>query len=112
MKINNVELEDLDFMDLEVMERFEELQDEYNNKLQDKPDFEKTSELIRYHCEIVFDLFNGLFGDGTDKKVFGNKTNLLKCTKAVDELFMYIEASNKNYAKEFEAINKHVNRRR
>jgi hypothetical protein len=25
---------------------------------------------------------------------------------------MYIEASNKNYEKEFEAINKHVNRRR
>ena len=112
MKINNVELQDLDFMDAEVMERFEELQDEYNNKLQDKPDFEKTSELIRYHCEIVFDLFNGLFGDGTDKKVFGNKTNLLTCTKAVDELFTYIEASNKNYEKEFETINKHINRRR
>ena len=112
MKINNVELQDLDFMDVETMERFEELQEEYTYKLNDKPNFEKTSEMIRYHCEVVFDLFNGLFGDGTDKKVFGNKTNLLTCTKAVDELFMYIEASNKNYEKEFETINKHINRRR
>ena len=111
MKINNVELEDLDFMDLETMEKIEQAQATYMEKSK-KNDFNKYSEMIRYNCELVFDLFNTIFGEGTDVKVFGNKTNLLKCTKAVDELFMYIEASNKNYEKEFEAINKHVNRRR
>lgn len=112
MKILNTELQDLDFMEAEVMEKFEELQEEYNVKLENKPEFNKTSEMIRYHCEIVFDLFNGLFGEGTDKKIFGKSTNILQCTKALDELYSYIETSNKANEKEFNTINNHINRRR
>lgn len=111
MKILDTELQDLDFMEVEVLEKFEDLQEDYNDKLNNPPEFNKTSEMIRYYCELVFDLFNGLFGEGTDKKIFGKSTNLMKCTKAVDELFSYIETSNKATEKEFNTINNHISRR-
>ena len=110
MKILNTELQDLDFMEAETMEKFEELQEDYNDKLNNPPEFKRNSEVIRYYCELVFDLFNGLFGDDTDKKIFGKSTNLAKCTKAVDELFQYIEASNKAQEKEFNKIGNRFSR--
>ena len=64
MKINNVELEDLDFMDLETMEKIEQAQATYMEKSK-KNDFNKYSEMIKYNCELVFDLFNTIFGGKT-----------------------------------------------
>ena len=91
MKINNVELQDLDFMDLETIEKIEQAQATYMEKSK-KNDFNKYSEMIRYNCELVFDLFNTIFGEGTDVKVFGNRCNLMDCVKAVTDLFTYTDS--------------------
>ena len=45
-------------------------------------------ESMRYQCTAVFNGFNELFGEGTDIKIFGNKTNLGKC---LDATFALIE---------------------
>ena len=100
MKINNVELEDLDFMDLETIEKIEQAQATYMEKSK-KIDFNKYSEMIKYNCELVFDLFNTIFGEGTDVKVFGNRCNLMDCVKAVTDLFTYTESKQKEHEKEF-----------
>ena len=50
---------------------------------------------------IVFDLFNTIFGEGTDVKVFGNRCNLMDCVKAVTDLFTYTESKQKEHEKEF-----------
>lgn len=52
----------------------------------------KNSEVIRIFCGKVFDFFNQVFGEGTDKKVFGNKTNMKLCIEAIIE---FKEQSNK-----------------
>lgn len=85
MKINGVELEDLDIFDLEVAGKYE-------NALKNVEDMNEkvkgmtVAESIRTQCNAVFNVFNELFGKGTDKKVFGNKVNLLTCLKAFEEL--------------------------
>lgn len=85
MKINDVELEDLDIFDLEVAGKYE-------NALKNVEDMSEkvkgmtVAESIRTQCNAVFNVFNELFGKGTDKKVFGNKVNLLTCLKAFEEL--------------------------
>lgn len=85
MKINGVELEDLDIFDLDVAGKYE-------NALKNVEDMSEkvkgmtVAESIITQCNAVFNVFNELFGEGTDKKVFGNKVNLLTCLKAFEEL--------------------------
>ena len=57
------------------------------------------AESIRIQCNAIFKIFNNLFGEGTDKKVFGNKVNLLTCLKAFDELVTQVNASNEEIEK-------------
>ena len=43
-------------------------------------------DIIRSKCNIVFEFFNIIWGAGTDKKVFGGKTNIRICTEAVERV--------------------------
>lgn len=84
IKVNGIELEDLDIYDLEVSEKVDK-------ELKKVDEVAKTLEglampdIIRTQCNAIFDLFNNLFGEGTDKKIFGDKVNLVTCLKALDE---------------------------
>lgn len=90
MKINNVELEDLDLMDADIAEKFEKAVDDLQAK-EKAEDFtgKGLAEIIRTQCTMVFDFFNDVWGTGTDKKVFGNKTNYRVCEKAFKDVIEY-----------------------
>lgn len=96
MKINGVELKDLDILDLEVAEKVEKINSELQ-EVQEKIKGVSLVESIKVQCNFVFKAFNELFGEGTDKLVFGGRTNLEICTKALMELFIELE-KNKNKA--------------
>lgn len=84
IKINGVELEELDIYDLEVAEKVDKelkVVGDVGKKLGGL----STPEVIRTQCNAIFIFFNALFGDGTDKKLFGNRVNLVTCLKALDE---------------------------
>ena len=104
MKINNVELEDLDIMDFEMAERYEKaLETVKDESAKIKYESLKGSEIIKIQCNIIFGLFNTLFGEGTDKKVFGDKINYRVCMDSFEELVnnMNKEAEkNSKYIKE------------
>ena len=100
MKINNVELQDFDVFDADELERYEDAIEEFRDKVKDREEFEKVSEFMRYNCNVVFDLFNNIFGEDTDKKVFGTKTNMMICLKAVDELITYVNENRSKQEKE------------
>lgn len=89
MQINNVELEDIDIYDADTAEKYEAVLDKF---LTDTKKLEglSTSAIIRSQCEAVFEIFNELFGEGTDKKVFGNRVNLKTCMLAFEELVIKI----------------------
>ena len=83
MIINGVELEDLDIYDLEVAKKF----DEVLNNLQ------LVKEEVRGMNNV--EGFNTMFGEGTDKKVFGNKVNLMICIKALEEFILKMNEQKK-----------------
>ncbi len=91
MVINKVTLPDLDLAELEVAERYEQEMQKYTDAVSTLSGNNRV-EIIRTVCTATFALFDGVFGDGTSKKVFGNRTNLVICNKAMSEL---IDASNK-----------------
>lgn len=98
MKINGIELEDLDILDLEVAEKYEKVIKGIKG-IADKVQGMTVAESIRTQCNAIFNVFNTLFGEGTDKKIFGNKVNLLTCLKAFDELVTQVNAPNEEVEK-------------
>jgi len=89
MKINNIELKDIDILDLEAAEKWEDALERVEGVAKTMEGM-KVSESIRTQCNAIFDVFNTLFGEGTDKKVFGDRVNLMMCLKAFEELVLYI----------------------
>lgn len=86
MKINGVELEDLDIMDADVAEKYEDALEVVVKNTEALKEIKKGSVVIRKQCELIFEFFNYLFGSGTDEKLFGGKCNLLICMKAFEEV--------------------------
>lgn len=91
MKINNVELEDIDILDADVAETYENALEKVITETNQTEEL-SISASIRKQCNAVFNCFNTIFGEGTDKKVFGNKVNLMTCLKSFEEL---VEHANK-----------------
>ena len=98
MKINGVELEDIDIYDLETAEKYEESMASFT-EIGDKVKGLGDAEGIRVTCNGVFDVFNKMFGEGTDKKIFGDKVNLLTCIKAFEEFQLQINDQKKEIEK-------------
>lgn len=93
MKINGVELQDIDILDLEVAEKYEKAIKSVKNISESIEDM-SISESIRTQCNAIFDVFNIMFGEGTDRKIFGDRVNLLTCLKALEELANYTNKPN------------------
>ena len=104
MKINNVELEDMDIYDLDTAEKYEGALEKVRKEAEETKNTEVVggtalSFAIRKQCNSVFDCFNAIFGEGTDKKVFGDKTNLMVCLKAFEELVLHADEQKKEMEK-------------
>lgn len=98
MIINGVELEDLDIYDLDVAERYEKAMLNVSN-IQGEVETLGGAEGIRKICTSIFEVFNTMFGEGADKKIFGNRVNLLTCLKALEEFQLQIKDQNKEIEK-------------
>lgn len=94
MKINNVELEDLEFLDTEVLEKYENALDDVVSKSKNVAG-DKASEIIKKECQIVYDFFDLLWGEGTGEKVFKCKYNVKTCFKAFEEVNKQAEEQKK-----------------
>lgn len=95
MIINGVELECFDTADADVMEHYESALNKVTKEIRNLDGSKYTkSQAIRKICQAIFSLFNELFGEGTDRKVFGDKVNMNICLNAYYEL---IENVNKSY---------------
>lgn len=83
MEINGVTLE-FDFTDADTVDCFEEsLLKVYQTLDEDMSDM-KRSDAIRKCCHAVFDFFNAVFGEGTDRELFGSRCSLKDCTDALE----------------------------
>lgn len=88
MKIGNAELE-LDLFDAEMAGKYERALKEFDERQNNKKTGLDLAGTIKQECETVFDFFNDIWGEGTDKKVFGNKTNFRECEKAFNQVIDY-----------------------
>ncbi|WP_018592625.1 DUF6673 family protein [Terrisporobacter glycolicus] len=87
LKINNEEIElDFDVYDVDTSEKYEDALKEVIQGNESLEDNASTSQIIREQCKLVFKFFNDIFGEGTDKDVFGDKVNLRICLDALEQV--------------------------
>ena len=103
LKINDVELE-LDLMDADMAEKYEKAYRKMQRDVVNIPKNLSLAESIRKQCKLIFNFFDEVFGQGTSKKIFGNRTNLRECIKAVETLIDYV---NKDAEEANNIINKY-----
>lgn len=102
MIVQGYELPDLDTYDPDVLERIESAFDKVISTGDEAEKQEKRSANVRMQCEAIAEFIDNLFGEGTAVKVFDGKVNLLKATKAFEEITV---ALNENSDKQAEEIN-------
>jgi len=79
MKINGVELE-IDFTDADILQRIEDGSKEVYKKAEEL----KTSETTP--AEGLKDFLFYFLGEGSSKKIFGNKDSLQQCLNAYEDI--------------------------
>ena len=103
LKINDVELE-LDLMDADMAEKYEKAYRKMQRDVENIPKNLSLADSIRKQCQLIFTFFDEVFREGTSKKIFGNRTNLRECIKAVETLIDYV---NKDVEESNKIINKY-----
>lgn len=85
--INGVDLE-IDLLDADTAERAESAIARVATRSEEiKADKEiGLAAGIRATCQEIFSCFNAIFGEGTDKQIFEDRTNLGECMTAFGEL--------------------------
>ena len=102
LEINRVELE-FNLMDADIAEKYEKAYRKMQKGATNIPNNLSLAESIRKQCKLIFNFFDEVFGEGTSEKIFGNKTNLRECIKAVETLIDYVN-------KDTEEANKIINK--
>lgn len=78
---NEVELE-CDAMDADFQEAIEKQDDILSEEIDRAVELENTSDSIRAQAQAHKKFFDSLFGEGTSKKMFGDKDNVRITTEA------------------------------
>lgn len=98
IKINDAELE-FNALDADTAEKIENALERVNTRVSEihADKTLKLSQGIRAICETVFECFNTVFGEGTDKKVFGDTCDMGKALDAFGQLKIQLEQSQSKF---------------
>ena len=92
MNIRGIEVKDLNLFDEHDMLTYEKamefIEENKNTDTRDK----KPSEVIREQCLVVREFINILFGEDTDKRLFGDKNDLYEMLEICAEIITECES--------------------
>ena len=88
-------VKDIDFTDADILERIEigskkvyEETEKIKKEREEKKEKYQLAEGIRQECKILKDFLDYAFGEGTSKKLFGEKNSLQLCLKAFEGIII------------------------
>lgn len=114
MKINDVEIREIDLLDADVVEKYENglnnvqlfIEESHKNAIIGKI---KNSEFIRKSCTAINDFIDSLWGEGTAYKIFNGKCNFMNSIKVFAEIIDWANDNNQ-HKEEMNQVNKIVNK--
>lgn len=80
-KFGNFEIE-FDPTDVAFVEKYELAAENYQKKIKSLPTDGKASQTMKSICEIFFETFDGIWGEGTSEKMFGKTQSVDLCLNA------------------------------
>ena len=101
MTINGVNLE-FSIFDAESADRYEIALGDARDRLGGLQDVLQSGGIgcmIRTACRAVFECFNAIFGEGTDRKIFGEQVDFRICMDAFMELDTKIAQEVQEYVR-------------
>ena len=98
-KFGNFEVE-FDPTDVAFVEKYEFAVTKYQERITTVSKEGKASEVMMRICNIFYDVFDGLLGKGSSKKMFGKTNSVDLCIKAFKQL---VNAMN-DYTKTIELL--------
>ena len=104
MLIMGHEVQDLDFLDADVLEKVEAASEKVVNECKKAGKAKKESEGVRIQCNAIAEFINELFGEGTAEKLIKNGSNLFACINVFGEVIKAIEQSKIEQNQEFEKL--------
>lgn len=105
IKINGIELEDLNILKADTAEIVEEIINGATTESGRTSKAESFSQMIREQCDFIYDSFDKLFGDGTSEDIFKGEYDLRIALTAFDELVEIIKVKQDEAEKEFAKYN-------
>ena len=89
MQINGITLT-LNVGDAEEMRRYEQAVKEVYHTAKNMPSNLSYADSLQYQCQIIFQFFDHVFGEGSAIKVFGDHVDVLTCLKLYQEVFLQV----------------------
>lgn len=81
---------ELNLQDVETAERYEVAFDEMAAREKAFPKDGKNSAIFRAYCEMMYALFDAIFGEGTSQKLMGEKLDAGVCTEAYESFLDFV----------------------
>lgn len=104
MKVLDYELESLDTFDPDILEKIENAKEKAIATFDNAKNAEKVSASIRIQCEAVSEFIDTLWGNGTSKQIFGEKSNLVISMKAFSEIRQALDEDTERQSAEMDSI--------
>ena len=101
ININGIDLE-LDLLDADVLEKYQDLNNEIVEKIKEPTQYQgiSTADALRKQCRYVEEFFDKLFGAGTAEKLFGGGNNF----RIRADAFARVSAASNDAKKELASI--------
>ena len=111
MIINGVELE-CDVLDVATLKTIKKESERVANVEKEIAPIQDEIEQIEAMCHIIFDFFNHIFGEGTAKKLFGDKVSLALCMDAFESFMKQKAEQEESFQKRAEKYSGNRSQRR
>lgn len=92
--INGVELE-LNIFEANQAEAFEKANVKVLEEKSKADSIPGLSDKVKFFCDIVYDFFDDVFGEGTAEQVFEGRLDMLECLEAYTDVIEYSKGGNK-----------------
>lgn len=104
MLIMGHEVQDLDFLDANVLEKVENASEKVFNECTGAKKAKKESEGVRIQCNAIAEFIDELFGKGTAEMLIENGANLSTCINVFGEVMKAIDKSKAEQNEKFELL--------
>lgn len=104
MLIMGHEVQDLDFLDADVLEKVEAAGEKVVNECKKAGKAKKESEGVRIQCKAIAEFIDELFGKGTAEKLIKNGSSLFDCINVFGEVIKAIEQIKAEQNEKFETL--------